>query len=324
MEEPVGLVIYTISSSFGIPDVTAQLLIGGIGVLFLGFGFHYKKHNYVQFFSSIGWILVGTFFYLYSGHYVEISDPILILMTASALPCGIFLAFWEVSSKNEIPDSLMWLKGCVVWSMIPYYAVYSIPLLNMVFVYTTALSTEVVLEFVGLGSFQAAPMRIDTLASGDMPISEWEGNRWILTEPLGEAGFYVPMENSDGTPISIIFILACSALQSMIVFVGAIVALDSVSWNRRIRGLIISVPTIYILNVFRNVGIVWLTEAYPDWRLFGIDMFNFTHSYAAKVISLFAMFLMAIVLFDLLPELHKNIIKIIDPIVKITNKKDNL
>jgi exosortase/archaeosortase len=46
-------------------------------------------------------------------------------------------------------------------------------------------------------------------------------------------------------------------------------------------------------------------------------MFNFTHTYAAKVISLFAMFLMAIVLFDLLPELHKNVIKVMDPIIKI-------
>jgi len=142
-----------------------------------------------------------------------------------------------------------------------------------------------------------------------------------LTEPLGEAGFYVPMENADGSPISIIFILACSALQSMIVFVGAIVALDSVSWNRRIRGLIISIPTIFILNVFRNVGIVWLTETYPSWSLLGINMFDFTHSYAAKFISLFAMFLMATVLFDLLPELHKNILKILDPVFKIIRIK---
>ena len=49
----------------------------------------------------------------------------------------------------------------------------------------------------------------------------------------------------------------------------------------------------------------------------GINMFDFTHSYAAKFISLFAMFLMATVLFDLLPELHKNILKLLDPVLKI-------
>jgi archaeosortase A (PGF-CTERM-specific) len=323
MRDPVGIVVYSFASSFGVANITMQLIIGGIGVAFLAMGFHKKNGNYISEFSAIGWILVGLFFYLYSEHYVEIEDPVLILMTAAALPCGIALAFWEVSVKEKIPESLLWLKGCVVWSMIPYYLVYSIPILNMAFVYTTAISTEIVLEFVGLGSYQSASMRIDLYGGGDIPVSEWEGNRWILSEPLGEAGFFVPMEKADGTPVSIIFILACSALQSMIIFVGAIVALSSVSWKRRLRALIISIPTIYILNVFRNVGIVWLTDTYVNWSLYGIDMFNFTHSYAAKFISLFAMFLMAIVLFDLLPELHKNVIKILNPIMKIIENITN-
>lgn len=316
----MGVVVYSIASSLGLANITMQLIIGGIGVSLLALGFHNKNSKYVSECSAVGWILVGLFFYLYSEHYVEIKDPVLVLMTAAALPSGIAVAFWEISVKDNRPESLIWLKGCVVWSMIPYYVVYSVPLLNMAFVYSTALSTEIILEFVGLGSYQSAPMRIDLYGGGDIPISEWEGNRWILSEPLGEAGFFVPMEKADGTPVSIIFILACSALQSMIVFVGAIVALSSVSWKRRMRGLIISIPTIFVLNVFRNVGIVWLTDTYVNWTLFAgsdIDMFNFTHSYAAKFISLFAMFLMAIVLFDLLPELHKNIMKIVNPILKI-------
>ena len=316
----MGVVVYSIASSLGLANITMQLIIGGIGVSLLALGFHNKNSKYVSECSAVGWILVGLFFYLYSEHYVEIKDPVLVLMTAAALPSGIAVAFWEISVKDNRPESLIWLKGCVVWSMIPYYVVYSVPLLNMAFVYSTALSTEIILEFVGLGSYQSAPMRIDLYGGGDIPISEWEGNRWILSEPLGEAGFFVPMEKADGTPVSIIFILACSALQSMIVFVGAIVALSSVSWKRRMRGLIISIPTIFVLNVFRNVGIVWLTVTYVNWTLFAgsdIDMFNFTHSYAAKFISLFAMFLMAIVLFDLLPELHKNILKIVNPIIKM-------
>lgn len=118
--------------------------------------------------------------------------------------------------------------------------------------------------------------------------------------------------------------MACSGLQSMIIFVGAIGALSSVSWKRRARGLLIALPTIYALNMFRNAGIVWLTETYPEWSLMGIGMFDFTHSYAAKVISLFAMFLMAIALFDLLPELHKHIMKILDPMFNAVDKIKNI
>ena len=42
---------------------------------------------------------------------------------------------------------------------------------------------------------------------------------------------------------------------------------------------------------------------------------DFAHSYAAKAVSLFAMFLMAIALFDLLPELHRHIMKVLRPFI---------
>ena len=172
------------------------------------------------------------------------------------------------------------------------------------------------LEFAGLGSYQMGPMMVDLLDGGAVPVSEWQGNKWIMAEPLGENGFFVPLEHSDGTVVSVSFILACSGLQSMIVFVGAIVALGRVDWNRKLRALMIAIPTIHVLNVFRNAGIVWLTDNYTDWTVFGMEMFEFAHSYAAKFASLFAMFLMALALFDLLPELHANIMRILRPAMK--------
>ena len=120
------------------------------------------------------------------------------------------------------------------------------------------------------------------------------------------------MLDGAGRPVSIGFILSCSALQSMIVFVGAIVALSGVSWKRKARGLFISIPTIFVLNAFRNAGIVWLHVSYPDWRWLGLDIFDFAHSYAAKVASLGAMFVMALALFGLLPELHAHVMRIIE------------
>ena len=50
--------------------------------------------------------------------------------------------------------------------------------------------------------------------------------------------------------------------------------------------MFISIPTIFVLNAFRNAGIVWLHVTYPDWRWLGLDIFDFAHSYAAKVASL--------------------------------------
>jgi len=320
MEDPIGSVVNSLAYSLGIAEVTLQLLIGTIGLLLLGIGFHRSTESYSVSASIAGWPLIGLFFYLYSDHYVEISDPILILMTAGALPAGIGMAFWEARGEVVNSGTLHWLRGCVVWSMLPYYAVYNIPQLNMGFVYFTALSAGWMLEFSGIGGYEVGGMMIERFGQTPIPVSEWEGNRWILSEPLGETGFFVPLNDSEGGTV-VAFIFACSAFQSMAVFIGAIVALSSVHWKRRLRALLIALPTIHVLNVFRNAGIVWLTDTYPSWSFFGMGMFDFAHSYAAKFASLFAMFLMAIALFDLLPELHKHIMRVLNPLMDALGSK---
>ncbi len=320
MEDPIGSVVNSLAESFGIAEVTMQLLIGAVGLLLLGIGFHRSTESYSVRTSIAGWPLIGLFFYLYSDHYVEISDPVLILMTAGALPAGIGMSLWEAKGEAVHAGTLHWLRGCVVWSMLPYYAVYNIPQLNMGFVYFTALSAEWMLEFSGIGGYAVGEMMVERFGQAPIPVSDWEGNRWILSEPLGEAGFFVPMNDSEGGNV-VAFIFACSAFQSMAVFIGAIVALSSVHWKRKLRALLIALPTIHVLNVFRNAGIVWLTDTYPSWSFFGMGMFDFAHSYAAKFASLFAMFLMAIALFDLLPELHRHIMRVLNPLMDALGPK---
>ena len=118
---------------------------------------------------------------------------------------------------------------------------------------------------------------------------------------------------SGGDPIGINFVLACTALQSMIIFVGAIISLD-IDWRRKARALLIVLPVIHLLNMFRNAGLVWLHMNYPDWEFMGLSMFDFGHLYAARIVSLFAMFLIALVLFEILPELHRNVMKLLKPL----------
>jgi archaeosortase A (PGF-CTERM-specific) len=328
VNDPVSSIVVDFSGLLEISEVTMQLMIGTVGLILLGVGFHRHKDGYSRIFSSLGWPFIGLFFYLYSGYFVEIEDPVLVLMTAGALPASIAMSYWEWTSDGSSIDTIVWARGFVVWSMIPYYIVFGIPHLNMAFVQFTAVSAELLLEFAGLGGYEIGPMMIERYQQNPIPVSEWEGSRFVLSEPLGEGGFYAPMTNSEGDNV-VSFILACSALQSMAVFIGAIVALSSVHWKRRVRALLIAVPTIHILNVFRNAGIVWLTDAYGTWTLFGgplaedMGIFDFAHSYAAKVASLFAMFLMAIALFDLLPELHKHVMRVMRPVISLTGSKES-
>ena len=313
MQDPVASFVGFLARFIEVSDVTMQLIIGAIGLILMSISFHANHVSNSRVFAIAAWPLIGLFFYLYCGYFVEISDPVLIIMTAAALPAGIAMSFWEWKIDDANNDTRIWLRGFVVWSMVPYYLVFGVPYLNMLFVQFTAISADLMLDFVGIGGYEIGPMMIERYEKSAIPVSEWEGSRFILTEPLGEGGFYAPMVNENGQTV-VAFILACSALQSMAVFIGAIVALNSVHWKRRARALVIAIPTIHILNVFRNAGIVWLTDTYPEWSISGIGIFDFAHSYAAKVASLFAMFLMAIALFDLLPELHRHIMRILRPL----------
>ena len=319
VNDPVSLMLSAISDEIGTTPNTIRLVLGVLGMVLLATSLIKKNNSHLSIIAASGWVLLGVFIYLQSPYYVKIEDYVLVLMTASALPGGILLAYLEIKEEYR-NQSLIWFRGMVAWAMIPYYLVYLVPHLNVAFVLLTAHSAELMLEFVGLGSYSIGDVMVSLEDGGEVPLSEWSGSMWILTQPLGDGGFYVPMYYSNGEEVNISFILSCSGLQSMIIFVGAICALDSVPWNRRIRGLLISIPTIYLLNTFRNAGIVWLTETYPQWSLFKLNMFDFAHSYAAKGVSLFAMFLMAIALFDLLPELHKNIMKLIPK--KLSPTKD--
>ena len=53
MRDPVGIVVYSFASSFGVANITMQLIIGGIGVAFLAMGFHKKNGTYISEFSAI-------------------------------------------------------------------------------------------------------------------------------------------------------------------------------------------------------------------------------------------------------------------------------
>ena len=109
-------------------------------------------------------------------------------------------------------------------------------------------------------------------------------------------------------------------LQSMVIFIGAIAVLD-IDWRRRCRVLFLTVPLIHILNLFRNAGLIWLHTTYVEWTLLDMSVFEFGHGYVARVVSLFAMFIMALIMFDLLPELHKHIVRLLEPLGLMQPKK---
>ena len=311
-------------------EATLRPIIGLCGMIFLGFAFN-SKLIISKYSAPIGWLLVGAYFGLSCPYYIEINDPILVLMTGFAPIAGVGLAYYEIKKTfnlgnlgklTGVPEHLIWLRGMIFLAGTPYLLVAQIPYLNRLAILFVAWQVVFFMRWTGSGDITLGEFVINTseVPGNQVLWDDWTGNKWWLLEQLPENGMFVQLISTDGSSIGINFVLACTALQSIIVFVGAILAVKS-KFNLKVRTLMIVVPLIHILNLFRNAGLIWLHTNYPEWEWFGITIFDFGHSYASKVLSLFAMFLMAIVIFEILPKLHSNVLKVIDPFLKILNSK---
>ena len=323
MEDVVSNAVSTLGGMLGLDIGQINLVIVAIGLVGLGTAFH-GKADWTRWMAVPGWICIGLYFFLGAGQYFDVDDPVLIFMSLAALPVTVAYAGWEAMNARErrVVPSLEWLRGAVFWAAMPYLAIQHIPMLNAAVVWFTAWNTALMMQWTGAGDIHLGAMMVDLGSGQTSSWGDWTGNRWLLTETLGEGGFYVPMEYADGTSVNIGFVLGCSALQSMIVFVGALIAVNDAPWQRRVRALIITVPLIYVLNIFRNAGILWMHVTYSGrWEWAGLNIFDFGHSYASKFLCLGAMFLMALVLFELVPRLHDHVLAVLSPVTRLFSKQ---
>jgi len=279
------------------------------GLICLGISW-FSRRNGGERFAAWGWIFTGFYFFLDSDRYIGEGDPLLLVFSAAALPAGFALAVWEMKA-NEDNKELQWFRGAVFWSATPYLLFVMVPWLNAMAIWFVAWQSMLFLQWSGGGDISIGETYVNT-SEGRHVFSDWVGSNWLMLDQSAEYPIQAQLL-SGGDPIGINFVLACTALQSMIIFVGAIISLD-IDWRRKARALLIVLPVIHLLNMFRNAGLVWLHMNYPDWEFMGLSMFDFGHLYAARIVSLFAMFLIALVLFEILPELHRNVMKLLKPL----------
>lgn len=284
---------------------------GALGMVFLAISWHRRNKEGVSRLAQVGWILVGFYFFNDSSYYFEINDLVLTVMTACALPMAVALVIAEGRSLTERDRAALdWARGCVAYAGGPYLLIAHVPYLSVLAIWFVASQVAMFLSFTGTVDIKLGDTVVNT-KEGSFLWSEWDGNKWFMTDRFAEHPFQTELILADGGLININFVLACTALQSMIVFIGAISVLD-VDRKRRIRALLFTIPIIHILNLFRNAGLVWMHLSYEGWEFLGLSMFEFGHSYASRFVSLFAMFVMAIAMFELLPELHRHILRLME------------
>lgn len=283
------------------PDLltASQRAIGSAEALFvalalvslsiLGIGFFAqgpRKHDI----RMLGWVLFSVYWpFQAASFFLQRDEFNAYAVLLSPVLFG-YLAYHEHLSKKwgEDPRPLRWMTGTAFIAGATFFILYKIPPVTDLMIHSVALQSSWLLNllFGQQSSVYVAP--------GLDPENKYH----ICMDPSG----YCPTADA-GYAVTII--LACTAIQSIMIFVGAIYATEGGAHVRRMKAYLYTAPTIYFLNLFRNAGIVY------GYKVLGID-FEIMHSYVGKGGSLLALIIIALALFRVMPELHDNVLGILD------------
>jgi len=251
--------------------VTTPILFLGLILLGIGFfGEDEKKH----FLLFLGWFIFALYWatqpeYLY---YKGEGDTVNALFCIMGVYFLSYLSYHEYLSfkRNEEVRSLTFMAGATFFAGILYFTILKIEFLSGWLIKIVAEQTAFIMRAMG----------------------------YAVEAGIIHYGMNVEVPLYFNGHESVQLILACTGLQSMAVFIGVFAALD-VDKKRKAKAFLYTIPTIYILNLIRNVGVVYGMEE------LGLS-FYMMHNVIGKVGSLIALIILAFIVFDLLPELYDN------------------
>ena len=240
---------------------------------------------------------------------------------------AVALMFIFVATKNRIVGCIGWILFGVYWlTEIPNYLAimdyFNTTIMILAFVLftmigLTILKTKNLNVFLDVTAFSA----LSALFYFPFAIDPWL-KRGIIsvvadqTVALGNMlGFKIEKLSFNKIALNgkyVEIILACTGIESMALFAGATLGVKA-DLKRRLKAFMISVPVIYILNLFRNVFVV---VAYGnEW--FGEDSFYIAHHVICKILATIALVLISLGVFRFLPELADLIYNLKEELVEV-------
>ena len=243
-----------------------------VGLILLGTGFLLKREGVSNKLKIIGW---GVFAFYWSTlpntlYFGEGNDLVNAFLCISGVYVLFYLAYheWISMRRKEILGCLNWIAGASAIAGIIYFVIELTPL---------------------------APWLIETVAIH----SGWLLNIFIGNVSVRNVGIFY----NGSQVVRIIF--ACTAVQSMVIFIGMILPLAKVDFKRKIYGIIITIVPIYFLNLMRNALITYLVKDDPN-------LFFMAHNVIGKGGSLLALIVLLFIVTKIVPEIFNEIIDLTD------------
>ena len=267
----LGLLFFPFNPFGAGKTVETIMLIPLFGSLvLLGIGFFLKK-EVANKLKIAGWIIFAFYWSTKTNalYFGEDGDFVNAFLCVAGVYVLLYIAYheWLSLRRNENIECLNWIAGASCIAGFIYFGMENTPL---------------------------APWLIDTVAAQ---------SGWLLNLLIGKVAVYGSNIYYEGSFI-VRIIFACTAIQSMVLFVGMILPLNKVDKKRRVYGLLVTVVPIYFLNLIRNLLVPYL-------MINGVD-FNMAHNVIGKGGSLLALVILLLIAIKILPELFDEIIKLID------------
>jgi archaeosortase A (PGF-CTERM-specific) len=242
------------------------------GLFLLLLGAFLPESSFAKQLRIIGWIVFSFYWATQPQtlYYAEQQDIFNAIVSIIGIYVLFYLAYhdWFSLKTKESIDSLRWIAGASALAGLIYFIVDLTPLAE-------------------------ALINIVSVHSG-----------WLLNMFICNVTIDPPIISYLEASIRIIF--ACTAVQSMVLFVGMILPLPQVRAKRKLTGVLITVIPVYVLNLVRNASIVYLVGIY------GRSFFGIAHNYIGKAGSLIALIILLFIVAKILPEIFDNILELID------------
>jgi archaeosortase A (PGF-CTERM-specific) len=223
--------------------------------------------------GASGWLCIAGYCYFEAAGYFtqeEYFDASLaLLFLAFALLFALLMSKSTVSEKRE-ENLLFTITKVALITAVFYFPFAEISFLGDYLIFITAKITTATLNLFHGGVTMVPPASIYTT----------------------DSSFHV-----DNTPVEII--LACTAIQSMVLFTGLIFAVNA-PMRSKLKAFIVSVPVIYGLNIARNVLVA--AAYFGAWFGAPLESFEFAHGVLARIGAMIALIVIAYAVFVILPE----------------------
>ncbi len=259
-----------------------------VGVVLLGIGFFWKDKR-AHLARAAGWAVFGGFWFLHFPDYADQEDALNALGAAAALPVFLFVAYHEWLSYlwKEEYEPLRFACGAAFFASAVYFAFARIPELAAVLVTVVADQTAAMLNWLGY-PFIAGPAECEGIAG--TTASGCSSGEAVTVGLFSVANPSRPVVN---------IVIACAALQAFAVAASLMLSTRD-PWKRKALALAIVLPVTWVMNLVRNVVIIYY---------FGIrgDPFELVHNWYGKTLSLAVLLVLIFIAFKLLPELYVNI-----------------